>query len=365
MPEPITQDLAVPGLVVGTYTEPEQSTSEGVYSCSFDPASGRLGLRGVVADFPNPSFLAVHPTNGCVYTVNERGTFEGQPGGGLTALSVDPESGAMTVLGRTNSGGEDPCYVSIEASGRYLLVANYISGSVAMVPIRGDATLEAPSDVVAHSGSSVHPQRQDSPYAHSIVPDPSNTFAVACDLGTDTLTVYRMDLLAGKLVPHLEVTVPPGSGPRHLAFHPRRPMAYVVCELSSSVLAFAFDAAEGTLELVQEVSALPDGVEARASTAADIHVTPDGRYVYASNRGHDSLACFAVGGDGLLVARHWTDCGGATPRGFVIDPTGRYLVVANQDSNTLVAFHVDAATGELTITGDPLEVPMPVCPRFT
>jgi 6-phosphogluconolactonase len=363
MPESITQDLAVPGLVVGTYTEPEGSRSEGLYTCSFDPASGRLGVRGVVPVFPNPSFVAVHPFNGCVYAVNEKGSFEGRPGGGVTALRMDPVTGAMSVLDRTGSGGEDPCYISVEATGRYALVANYIGGSVAMLPIREDGTLDEPSDVVAHSGSSVHPERQDKPYAHCIVPDPTNAWALSCDLGTDTITVYRMNLVDGRLEEHAEVTVPAGSGPRHLSWHPRRPIAYVACELRSTVLTLAFDPAAGSLDACEEISALPVGFEGE-STAADIHVTPDGRYVYVSNRGHDSLACFQVGGDGLLALHHHTASGGATPRGFVIDPTGRYLVCANQDSDALTAFHIDQATGALTRTGDDLAVPMPVCPRF-
>jgi 6-phosphogluconolactonase len=363
MPQSIAQDLAVPGLVVGTYTEPERSRSEGVYTCSFDPASGRLGIRGVVPVFPNPSFVAVHPTNSCVYAVNEKGSFDGRPGGGVTALTVDPLTGAMTVLDRQGCGGEDPCYISIEATGRYALVANYISGSVSMLPIHHDGTLGEPSDVVAHSGSSVHPDRQDKPYAHCIVPDPTNTWALSCDLGTDTITVYRMNLAEGRLEEHAEVAVPAGSGPRHLAFHPRRSIAYAVCELRSTVLTLAFDPGSGTLEACQEISALPEGF-ADGSTAADIHVTPDARYVYASNRGHDSLACFQVGGDGLLTLRHHSPCGGANPRGFVIDPTGRYLVCANQDTDSLTAFHLDSATGALTRAGDDLAVPMPVCPRF-
>jgi 6-phosphogluconolactonase len=363
MPTTITQDLAVPGLVIGTYTEPERSRSEGLYTCSFDPASGRLALRGSAPVFPNPAFVAVHPTNGCVYAVNELGNFEGRPGGGVTALQLDPLTGELTALNTTSSGGEDPCYISIEATGRYALVANYISGSVAILPIAEDGRIGEPSDVVAHSGSSVHPQRQDKPYAHSIVPDPTNDWALSCDLGTDTITVYGMDLVHGRLEEHAEVVAPPGSGPRHLAFHPGRSIAYVLCELRSTVLVLAFDPATGGLELTQELSALPEGFDGE-STAADVHVTPDGRFVYASNRGHDSLACFQVGGDGLLALRHHTDSGGATPRGFVIDPTGRYLVCANQDSDALTAFHVDPATGQLTRTGDDLAVPMPVCPRF-
>jgi 6-phosphogluconolactonase len=320
-------------------------------------------MRGTVPVFPNPSFVAVHPRNGCVYAVNEKGSFEGRAGGGVTALRLDPVNGALVVINAVGSGGEDPCFISIEATGRHALVAHYISGSVAMLPIRPDGTIGEPSDVVAHSGSSVHPQRQDKPYAHCIVPDPTNAWALSCDLGTDTIMVYRMDLAAGRLEEHAEVTVPAGSGPRHLAFHPRRPIAYVACELRSTLLAMAFDPATGILEVVQEIGMLPKGF-AGESTAADVHVTPDGRFVYASNRGHDSLACFQVGGDGLLVLRHHSDSGGATPRGFVIDPTGRYLVCANQDSDAITAFHVDASTGTLTRTGDDLAVPMPVCPRF-
>ena len=207
-------------LFVGTYTTPEQSTSKGVYVYGMDPSTGNLGLKTVAKDLTNPSFLAVHPQTGNIYVVHEKGTFEGNPGGGVIALAVDPDSGDVRLLNKQPSGGEDPCYISIDQTGRYALVANYISGSVAMLPIAGDGKLEPVCSTDQHTGSSIHPDRQDKPYAHCILPDPTNTFAVACDLGIDKLLVYRMDLNGGELVKHSEINVSPGSGPRHLVFHP-------------------------------------------------------------------------------------------------------------------------------------------------
>src|SRR5262245_61612625 len=228
-------------IYVGTYTESKQSTSEGVYVFGMDMESGNLTFKAIVKGLINPSYLATHPTTDNIYVVHEKGTFEGKPGGGVIALKVYPETGESRVLNTQSSGGEDPCYISIEQTGRYALVANYTSGSVAMIPLQPDGKLEPPSHVRQHTGSSIHPARQDKPYAHCILPDPTNQFAVACDLGTDKIIVYRMDLDAGQLLEHAEVKVAPGSGPRHLTFGPNGWYAYVICELNSTVLAFTWD----------------------------------------------------------------------------------------------------------------------------
>jgi 6-phosphogluconolactonase len=351
-------------IFVGTYTTPGQSTSEGVYVFGLESSSGKLTLKTVVKDLINPSFLAVHPQTGNVYVIHEKGTFEGNPGGGVIALTVDPGGGNVRLLNRQSSGGEDPCYISIEQTGRFALVANYSSGSVAMLPIASDGTLGAASSVVQHTGSSIHPDRQDRPYAHSILPDPTNQFAVACDLGIDKLLVYRLDLDAGELVKHAEVSVTPGSGPRHLAFHPNGRYAYLACELNSTVLAFTWDAEGGMLEEFQNLRTLPPGYEGR-NLPADIHLTPDGQYLYVSNRGHDSFACYEVSPEsGMLTLKHHTSTGGAEPRGFAIDPTGKILLAANQNSNNLVPFLIDPGMGHLSRIGDEVQVSMPVCVKF-
>jgi 6-phosphogluconolactonase len=350
-------------LFVGTYTEPEQSTSEGVYMYRMDP-SGRLTDESVIPDVVNPSYLAVHPQTGYLYAVSEKGTFDGQPNGGVVALSVDRQTGKAGLLNKQSSGGEDPCYISIERTGRYALVANYTSGNVAMLPILPSGGLEAPSHVVEHSGSSVHPYRQDKPYAHCILPDPTNRFAVTVDLGIDKIILYRMDLDAGQLHNHAEVKVPEGSGPRHLIFHPNGRYAYVVCELSSTLLGFRYESETGSLGQIQSIGTLPRGFDG-PNSCADLHITPDGRYLYASNRGHDSFACFSIDSQsGELAVLDHIPSGGNEPRGFEIAPGGKFLLAANQNSNNIVTLLIDPARGQLSRTGDEVEVSMPVCIKF-
>ncbi|HEX5839186.1 MAG TPA: lactonase family protein [Anaerolineales bacterium] len=349
---------------VGTYTEPEQSASEGVYVYHMDPSSGKLTYDTVIQDLINPSYLAVHPQTGNLYVVHEKGTFQGNHGGGVIALSVHADPGRISLLNKQSSGGEDPCYISIERTGHYALVANYISGCVAMLPIYPDGMLGAPSSICQHAGSSIHPERQDSPYAHCILPDPSNQFAVALDLGIDKLRIYRMDLDAGQLQEHGDVPVAPGSGPRHLAFHPNGRYAYVVCELNSTLIGFGYIAESGTFEEIQSVRTLPQGYEGQ-NLPADIHITPNGKFLYVSNRKHESIAIFSIDADtGQLTVHDHIPSGGREPRGFAIDPGGKYMLVANQNSNNIVTFLIDPAKGQLSRTGDEVEVPMPVCIKF-
>ena len=351
-------------VVIGTYTTPEQSTSEGIYVYGLEPGSGNLHLKSILKDLTNPSYLAIHPQTGNVYALDESRTFEGRPGGGVVALSVDPQIESVRVLNKQSSGGEDPCYISIERTGRYALAANYSSGSVAMLPIVDDGRLGGVCSLIQHSGSSIHPQRQDQAHAHCILPDPTNTFAVACDLGIDKLLIYRMDLAVGELISHAEVTVAPGSGPRHLVFHPNGRYAYLVCELSSTVIAFTWDPEGGAFEEFQTIRTLPPDFHG-TNLAADIHITPDGQFLYASNRGHDSFACYEVGPDsGVLTLKHHTSSGGAEPRGFAVDPSGKLLLAANQNSDNLVPFLIDPGMGHLSRAGEEVRVSMPVCVKF-
>ncbi|HEX2989546.1 MAG TPA: lactonase family protein [Anaerolineales bacterium] len=353
-----------PRLFIGTYTEPEQSTSEGVYVYRMDPSSGKLTLETVINALTNPSYLAVHPQTGFVYAVNEYGMFNGQLGGRVTAFSVDPGTAEVNLLNSQSSGGEDPCYISIEQTGRFALVANYSSGSVAMLPIQADGSLEPASHVAQHTGKSIHPTRQDGPHAHCILPDPTNRFAVALDLGIDKLKVYRMDVDAGRIYEHAEVKVTESSGPRHLVFHPNGRYAYVVCELNSTLIGFLYEAETGTFEEIQSVRTLPQGYEGQ-NLPADIHITPDGKFLYVSNRKHESIAIVSVDENtGQLTVQDHIPCGGREPRGFAIDPGGKYMLVANQNSNNIVTFLIDPAKGQLSRTGDEVEVPMPVCIKF-
>ncbi len=346
---------------VGTYTY--RGVSKGIYLYRLDMTTGVLVPTGIAAETENPSFLAADPQRRYLYAVNETMTFEGQAGGGLSAFAIEPQTGALTYLNSQCTHGGAPCHVSVDQTGRFVYVANYMGGNVAVFPVRRDGDLEPVSDVVQHSGSGVNPRRQEGPHAHSINLDPTNRYAFVADLGIDRVMTYQLDLDNGQLIPHttpwLEVT--PGAGPRHLAFHPNGKYAYLVTEMGSTIIALAYDAAQGTLTTLQTVPALPEDF-AGHSTAADIHVAPSGTFLYASNRGHDSLVIYAIDTTtGLLSYVGHTPTQGKTPRNFAIDPTGTYLLAANQDSDTIVTFTIDPQTGCLTPTGHVTHVPMPVC----
>ncbi|HOT91533.1 MAG TPA: lactonase family protein [Anaerolineae bacterium] len=346
---------------VGTYTY--RGDSKGIYLYRLDMTTGALIPSGVAAETVNPSFLAAAPQRRYLYAVNETMTFEGQSGGGLSAFAIEPQTGMLTFINSQCTHGGAPCHVSVDQTGHFVYVANYMGGNVAVFPVRGDGGLEPASDVVQHSGSGVNPQRQEGPHAHSINPDPTNRYAFVADLGIDRLMAYRLDLANGKLIPHttLWLEVAAGAGPRHLAFHPNGKYAYLMTEMGSTIIALAYDAAQGTLTALQTVPALPENF-AGHSTGADIHVAPSGKFLYASNRGHDSLVIYAIDpATGWLTYVGHAPTQGQTPRNFAIDPTGTYLFVANQDSDTMVTFTIDPQTGHLTPTGHVTHVPMPVC----
>jgi 6-phosphogluconolactonase len=353
-------------MYVGTYTkvgQPGRGRAEGIYVYELDPASGELTLRHTVPNVPNPSFLAVHPNGRHLYAVNEGLETDGHPGGAVSAFARDPASGNLTFLNREASRGSDPCYLTVDGDGRCVLVANYTSGSVAVLPIGADGRVGPATFVDQHSGLSVNPHRQEGPHAHAIPLDPSGSFALCPDLGMDQLFVYRLDAAAGTLQPNDPpgVRLTPGSGPRHLDFHPSKPWVYVINELGSTVTTFAWDGERGALRELQTVSTLPEGFTGD-TTCADIHVAPSGRFVYGSNRGHDSIAAFAIDeASGTLTPIGHTPTGGRTPRNFAIDPSGTFLFAANQDTDTIVTFRLDAATGQLTPTGQVTNIPSPVC----
>jgi 6-phosphogluconolactonase len=354
---------------VGTYTRigpTRAGQAQGIYVYRLDPASGALTLASKIPKVVNPSYVVLHPNGRYLYAVNEIQTMDRKPGGGVSAFAIDLETGALRYLNRQSSHGTDPCHLSVDRNGRYLFVANYSSGSVAVYPLTDDGQLEPASDVVQHAGSSVDPERQTGPHAHSINVDPSNRYALVADLGLDQILVYRLDLERGKLVPNdpPHVATAPGGGPRHLDFHPSGRFVYVVNEMGSSITGYAYDAERGALRPLQTLSMLPEGF-AGSNDCADIHVHPSGAFVYASNRGHDSIASFAIDSrTGLLTRLGWESTQGHTPRGFNIDPTGALLLAANQDSSTIVAFKIDAISGRLTPTGSTSAVPTPVCVKF-
>ena len=355
-------------LYVGSVPNSSGQKTEGIYRLRLDPATGALTKPEKVAEARRPSFLAIHPTRKYLYACNEIGDFEGKRAGGVSAFAIDaPESGNLTPLNDQPSGGVGPCYVRVDATGKNVLVANYGSGSVAVVPIDlATGKLKEPTAQVQHAGSSVNPDRQQGPHAHSFNPDPSNRFALACDLGLDQVLVYRFDPEKGTLAPNDPPfgKVAPGGGPRHLAFHPNGKLAYVVNEMGNTVTTFAWDGDRGTLTEIQTVGTLPADFTG-SNTTAEVTVHPSGKFVYASNRGHDSIAVFNVNdATGQLTPRGQTSTQGKTPRHFTIDPTGQFLVAANQASDTLVVFRIDPSSGALSPTGSAVNVPTPTCVKF-
>lgn len=358
-----------PGMLmfVGTYTRSvphaKTASAEGVYSYRFDPDTGSLTRLGVTRVFDNPSFLAIHPSREFLYVVAE---VEEWPEGLLSAYRIERETGVLHYLNVQSTRGSVPAHVSVDRTGKFAIVANYMGGageSVTLLPINADGSLAPASSSVRHHGTGPNPARQEMPHPHSAFIDPSNRFACVPDLGIDRVMIYRLDFEGLQLVPNEKPgpALQPGSGPRHLAFHPNGRFAYVIQELSSAISALAFDSASGDLALIQSVSALPEGY-ANISYCADIHVHPGGKYLYGSNRGHDSIVVFAIDettGAMNYVSHHST--GGRTPRNFAIDPTGNFLLAANQDSDTIVTFRIDPQSGRLEETGHVARIPAPVC----
>jgi len=350
-------------MYVGTYTGPK---SKGIYLIRMDPASGALTAPELAAEVASPSFLAVHPSRKFLYAAGEIGSFAGRKSGAVSAFAIEAESGMLKLLNQQPSGGTSPCHLTVDAGGKNVLVANYSSGSVCVLPLGEDGRLGEASDVVQHKGSGPNPRRQEGPHAHSVNLDPTGRFAFAADLGLDKVLVYRFDPGKGKLTPNdpPAASVAPGSGPRHLAMHPTGRFAYVINEMASTVTVFAYDANGGTLSELQTISTLPPGFTG-ASTTAEVQVHPSGRFLYGSNRGHDSIAVFTIDPQtGKLAAGGHQATQGKSPRNFGIDPTGTYLVAANQGSNNLVVFRIDPKTGELKPTGATAEVASPVCVKF-
>lgn len=348
---------------VGTYTV---RGSQGIYVYRFDPHTGELTALGLAAQTTNPSFLAVDPSGRFVYAVNELSNYHGEKTGAVSAFAIDRATGKLTFLNDVSSHGAGPCYVSLDKTGKYVLVANYDSGSVAVFPRLKDGRLGPASAFVQHHGSSVNHERQEGPHAHSIEVSPDNRFALAADLGLDHLLVYRFDAAKGTLTPNDPpfAQIDPGNGPRHFAFTPNGRFVDVVSEMGSSVTAFSYDAASGVLHKLQILSMLPNGFKSE-NDGAEIYVHPNGKFLYVSNRGRDCIAVFAIDpAKGTLAHLEDVPTQGKTPRHFALDPTGSYLFAENQDSDTVVIFRIDHATGRLTPTGHVVHVASPVCLAF-
>jgi 6-phosphogluconolactonase len=349
---------------VGTYTS---GKSEGIYLYRLNLSSGELQHVATTKGVKDPSFLALAPNRRYLYAVNEVEEFAGKKSGALSAFAINQKTGELSFLNQQPTMGGAPCYVVVDRTGRFVLVANYAGGNVAVLPVGNDGRLGEATDLKQDSGSSINAERQEGPHAHCIVLDPADRFAYSCDLGTDKIMIFRFDGRRGKLVPNATpwVQVKPGAGPRHFTIHPRGTFAYVINELHATVTVFARDPVHGNLRELQTIATLPKDFTA-ANTSADIHVSPDGLFLYCSNRGHDSIAAFSINPrNGQLTFIAHESTGGKTPRNFAIDPTGAFLLVANQDSSNVVTFRRDQKSGRLSATGKTAEVPTPVCLKFT
>jgi 6-phosphogluconolactonase len=351
-------------LYVGTYTE--AGRADGIHLVRMDPRSGSLRRVGSVDAGPNPSFLAIHPTGRFLYAVNEVESFRGGSTGAVSAFDISAKTGALTRRNEQPSQGGAPCYVSVDRSGQVALVANYASGTVALLPIQADGSLAPASHVEHHSGRGPDAERQEAAHAHCIITDPSNRFALAADLGVDRVFLYRLDI-KGRSLHHAEggdAVMRPGAGPRHIAFHPTLPLVFVANELDSTVAVLRFDAEAGRLSRLQTHSTVPERW-AGNNYPADIHLESSGHTLYVSNRGHNSIAVFSVGkSTGALALEQVLSTEGDWPRNFSLDPTGRWLLVANQRSGSVIVFSRDRESGRLTPTRQRLAIPSPVCLRF-
>jgi 6-phosphogluconolactonase len=353
---------------IGTYTE-QGSASKGIYAYRFDSVNGRLTPIGLAAETVNPSFLAVHPNQRFIYAVNEVSNYKGEKSGAVSAFSIDRATGKLTLLNQVASKGAGPCYITVDKSGKYVLVANYDGGSIAVFPVLTSGRLGEAATFLQHKGHGTNPERQEGPHAHSIDMSPDNRFAIVDDLGLDQTLVYRFGDSASltpdsRLMYTSMAKANDGAGPRHFAFHPSGKFGYVINEMQSTVTAFRYDATDGALHPLQTISTLPKDF-ARENSAAEIEVHPSGKFLYASNRGHDSIAVFAIDGNtGTLTLIEYVSTKGASPRSFEIAPGGSLLFAANEKSDNIVLFRINAQTGRLTPTGKTLEVAQPVCVKF-
>ncbi|HAM73989.1 MAG TPA: 6-phosphogluconolactonase [Verrucomicrobiales bacterium] len=347
----------------GTYTG---KSSKGIYVSRFTPRDGRLSPAQLAAESPDPSFLASHPNGRFLYAVNEVSEFQGEKGGGVSAFQIDPATGSLTLLNHQSTKGAAPCHLVVDPSGRAVLVANYGGGSVASYPLGADGRIGPVASFIQHTGKGTNPQRQEGPHAHSIYVDPIRRHAVVADLGLDKVLTYQFDPTTARLTPNMPpfVALTPGAGPRHLAFSPAGRFAYAINEMQSTISVLAYNAQTGEFRLGDSHPTLPAGFKGESSTA-EIMMHPTGKFLYGSNRGHDSIAVFSVdpAGGKLQLLQHQA-IGGKTPRGFVIDPTGGWLLVGNQGSDQVTTFRIDRSTGRLTPSGTPLPVGSPVSISF-
>jgi 6-phosphogluconolactonase len=353
-----SSDVNTIRMYVGSFVSEQEP---GIHLYEFDIPTNNFEKIQELAGNNNPGFLALNPRSGHLYAVNGITDYEGGNTGSVTSFSVDKKSGMLSYLNRQSSLGGNPCHISVLPDGKHVAVANYSGGSLTLLPVLADGSLDKASGFVQHEGSGPHPRRQRSPYAHSIYPV-NNGWLLAADLGIDKVLAYRVGK-DGELIASSHASLEPGAGPRHLAFHPAGQWIYAINELNSTITRLDFDSGSGKMTVLESISTLPADYEGNNS-CADIHVHPGGKFLYASNRGHNSIAVYSISPDGSLKLLQHEDVRGEWPRNFNIDPSGRLLFVANQNSGNITVFDIDAGTGRLTFTGNELEIKQPVCIIF-
>jgi 6-phosphogluconolactonase len=362
-----------PFVYVGTYSEPilfgtgQVLQGKGIYLFHLNAEQGALEPLAIKEGVRNSSYLAFDPARKFLYCVNEFKEYEGKASGAVSAFHINPETGALTHLNTKASHGTDPCHLIVDKTSRNVLVANFASGSVCVLPIDADGSLKEASCVIQHDCSGVDPKRQAGPHAHAVELSADNRYAFVPELGGDMVMIYRFDAAAGKLTPNKNqpfVKVAPGAGPRQLVMHPNGKLAFLIKELNSTMTSYRYDPEEGTLAEVQTLSTLPGDFKGH-STCAEVQIHPNGTFLYGSNRGHDSIVIYAVDPEaGTLSVVGHESTRGKTPRNFAVSPNGEFLAAANQDSNNVVMFRIDPETGKLTPSGNVVEAGTPICVRF-
>lgn len=352
-------------LYVGTYTS--NTKSEGIYVYLFDSGTGELNLHNTVKGIEEPSFLTIDQKHRNLYAVNELVDYEGKPSGSVSAFAIDQETGNLSFLNRQSSLGGAPCHITTSDNGKFALVANYLGGNISVFPIEKRGMIGSAVDVVRFSGSGPNKERQLSPHAHSVTLDRNNQFAFAADLGTDRVMIFEFNKYNGRLSPNRAQAffqTRAGAGPRHFTFHPNGRLAFVINELDSTISSLAYDEKAGRLTEIKTISTI-SGESSVANTCADIHVSPDGKTLYGSNRGQDTIAAFMINQkSGVISPVENIATGGKRPRNFAIDPAGNFLLAANQETNNISILNIDKTTGRLKSTGITAEVPSPVCLKF-
>jgi 6-phosphogluconolactonase len=350
-------------IYIGTFAEPG---SKGIYVTEFNRKNHTLQVVSTANAEDSPSFLAFGTAGHNLYAVNRGGVGKLKQFGSVGAYSVDSKTGKLKLINQVSSFGNGPCHLSTDKSGRWLFVSHYGSGNLVVFPVKPDGSIGAPADSVRHSGKGAHETRQEKPHVHSALITSDNRFLLVADLGTDKLMIYRFDPASGKLTPGEQPfwQARPGTGPRHFAFHPQMNRIYVAGELSNTVEVLDFKPENGSIRSLQRVSSLP-GNFIEPNTTADIHLTSDGKFLYISNRGHNSLAGYQVDPKtGLLKLIGFTGTEGEHPRNFMIDPLGEFILVANRDTDNVTVFEIDEQTGVLEFTGSQVSIPSPVCVKM-